>query len=208
VRASIPKKSKIRKAEHAKAAEPQKFSSNFHPYMPPATQKMWVKALRIVYPNRRRLGATYVGNVWSAIRTSAESGARHPADSDECCSQSTVPRNAPAAFPSLHSKVTNTVLHLASAGAAFVFCESRLIAALCGSGEVEAWLAGKAPQSWFGALSLPPFARSRMTAPDRAVFEQTALSRRRRKSSAGRISAGRISIRCDIGTPAHRVCRN
>ena len=186
MRASIPIKLKIRKTEHATASEPQKFSSNFHPCLQPATRKMWVTALRIPYPNRRTPSTTCIGNIREAIRAGSESGALHSASCKACCSESTTPGVAGVAFRDFHSKVTNEVLYLANTGAAFVTSESRLMTASCGSGEVEASLAGKAPQSWFGALSLPAVLRPSMTLPVGPAFERPAFCRRARKSSACR----------------------
>jgi len=184
VRASIPKKSKVFKTEHAYAAEPQKFFSNFHPYTPPTTRKMWVSLSRIPYPNRFEPRARCEGSPGGAIRAYGESG--RSAKSNECCSESTVSQKRRAAFRDLHSKVTNTVFNLANTAAAFVLSESRLMAASFGSGEVEALLAGNAPQSRFGALSVPAFVRPCMTSPVGAAFERPAFCRHARASSAFR----------------------
>ena len=186
VRASIPKKSEIHKTERADGAEPQKFSSNFHPDVQPATRKMWVRSAQIAYPNRRESNATHIGNIWVAIRAGADGDPLRSANSNQCCSKSTAPSGAFGAFQDLHSKVTNAVLYLANTGAAFVTCESRPIGLSCGSGKVEASLAGKAPQSWFGALSLPAFVRPCMTLPVGLAFQRSALCRRVRKSNACR----------------------
>jgi hypothetical protein len=186
VRVSIPKKSHIRKAERAEAAGSQKFSSNFHTDAQWAAPKIWVGLSRITYPRRREPNAIRVGNIWIAIRAYGDTGTRYSANGGECCSQSTVASNARATFRDLHSKVTNAVFYLANTGAAFVTCESYLKVASCGSGGVEASLAGRAPQSWFGALSLPAFAQPCMTLRVRPIFARPALDRRARKSGACR----------------------
>ena len=181
MRVSIPKKSHIRKAERTEAAGSQKFSSNFHTDAQWAAPKIWVGLSRITYPRRREPNAIRVGNIWIAIRAYGDTGTRYSANGGECCSQSTVASNARATFRDLHSKVTNAVFYLANTGAAFVTCESYLKVASCGSGGVEASLAGRAPQSWFGALSLPALVRSRMTFPMGPAFERPASYRRARK---------------------------
>jgi len=183
---SIPRKSQIRKTQRAQTAEPQKFSSNFHTDAHPATRKMWIEPSRFANPTRREPNATPTGNVRPAIRACRESGERHSANSGECCSASTVSHNARNALRGLHSKVTNAVLYLANTDAAFVVFESRLMAASSGSGEMEASLAGKAPEFRFGALSLQAVARPHLTLPVSPAFERPALCRRARKSSACR----------------------
>jgi hypothetical protein len=179
---SIPKKSKIRKIKRAKAAEPRNFSSNFHTDSQQAARKLWVKLARFARSNRHGPSAMFVENSWMAIRT---------------CGESAAPSNALAIFQDLHSKVTNAVLYLANTDAAFVICESRLLVASCGSGEVEASLAGKAPQSWFGALSLRAFARSSATYPFGPIRERPAFCRRARNSGSYRNSRSGM-------TSAHR----
>lgn len=203
MRALIPIISKIRKAERADAAKPQKFSSNFHIDAQRATRKMGVRPPRITRPIPPGPSTTCVGNIPVAVRTYAGG---QSANSNERCSASTVSNNAHAALRRLHSKVTNAVLYLANTGAAFVVFESRLIAALCGSGEVEASLAGKAPRSWFGTLSV--VAAFSATPPVGPAFEPRAFSRRTRVSSSYRnCRSGMISPRrCRVGAEMD-VCR-
>jgi hypothetical protein len=181
VRASIPKISKIRKTERAETAEPQKFSSNFHTDTRSSTRKMWIRSARIVHADRH--GPTFVGSARTAVRACNQARAWCPASTKRRCNQNTVYGKAPASFRGLHAKVTNAVLYLASTGAAFVFSESRLMVASCGPGEVEASLAGKAPQSWFGAVSLPAFTR---ILPVSSAFERPAFCRRAQERSSYR----------------------
>jgi hypothetical protein len=182
--ASIPKISKIRKTERAETAEPQKFSSNFHTDTQSPTRKMWTRSARIVRPDRH--GPTLAGSVRAAVRARSRAGAGHSASTKRRCSENTVRGNARTSFQGFHPKVTNAVLYLANTGAAFVVSESRLMAASCGPGEVEASLAGKAPQSWFGALSLPAFARRSTIRPVGPAFGRPTFCGRAREYSSYR----------------------
>jgi hypothetical protein len=207
VRASIPRILTIRKTERAEAAEPQKFSSNFHQDTQRATRKMWVRAPRFPYPERFESHRRCVGNV-SGLRAGGESGATGSEIGNACCSKNTVRDDASGACLGFHSKVTNAVLYLANTDGAFVVFESRLIAASCGSGEVEASLAGKAPQSWFGAFSLPAFARSSPASPVGVAFERSGFSRRARKFSCCRdYRSGMASARRSRESVATDGCR-
>jgi hypothetical protein len=206
VRASIPRNLTIFNNER-EAIAPQKFSSNFHRNMQPTTRKMWVSASRIPYPARFRSRRRFVSDL-SAICVGCESGMRRLEMVGTCCSKNTVRDAENTACLGFHSKVTNTVLYLANTDAAFVVFESRLMAASYGSGEVEASLAGKAPQSWFGAFSLSASAWAYPTSPVGRSLERSALCRRARKFSSCRDTrSGFASARRRGQSVATRGCR-
>ena len=169
MRASIRENLKIRGAGCTAACRPRKFSSNFHS-MPPVSG-LWISAGPIAYPIRGEPAAPYVRNVRAALRAGCQEPGGDWASSVDCCRASALACNTRAVVDDLHSKVTNAVFYLANIGSAFVTFESRLTASF-GSGGVEASLAGKAPQSWSGAVSPPASTARSMTLSARFSVER------------------------------------
>jgi hypothetical protein len=84
-------------------------------------------------------------------------------------------------FRTLHSSVANAVIYLANTGAAFVTCESRLMAASFEAGGVEASLVGKALQTSFDDFS--PLVRARKLLLVSPTFERLPVDNQQARSS-------------------------
>jgi hypothetical protein len=179
VRGSSFQKLLIWKAFRPGALRSRKFSSKLRRPPADAARKLWAKSRAMsggtVQLIRTSPNATHAGKIPATFFSYERARLLHCAASRMRCCESTAASNARFSCPRLHAKVTNAVLNLANTGSPFVTSESRLVAAFCDSGGVEASLAVKALQSRLGAISLPASAQPRSTHPVAHAFEASAL---------------------------------